>query len=449
MRMKLFVIAMLVMSMGTVAFAELQNVEVDGSIRIRGNLYLLDDGDDDISFIEQRTRLGVTADFTDDVSARIEVDSWDIWGEDFRSNYLTGIDRRQARGDDVEIYESYINVQDMWGHPISLRVGRQELSLGNEMFVGVNDTSQLFTGLSFDAIVLTYANDVLSIQGIMAKLADTFGDFFEDDVNMYSIYGSYTGIEDHVIEAYWIWLEDDEATIGNDIDIHTIGLRGAGVVNAFDYEAEIAYQFGDIDDVDWILWWDTDVDYDELAVNLELGYTFDADIAPRLFAKFAYYGGGDLSDRDHDGLFWWWGDQDIDMPFNRVFSNIEYSEFLDETELSNLFYYALGLEVTPTESLALALVIAYFEVDQERTEHVPCPFYDWEADDELGWEIGLYADYNYSEDLVIRAGWAHFFGDDGLEDRNLINSNGITANMLAGDDDDDYDYLFIETEIAF
>ena len=116
MRMKLFVIAMLVMSMGTVAFAELQNVEVDGSIRIRGNLYLLDDGDDDISFIEQRTRLGVTADFTDDVSARIEVDSWDIWGEDFRSNYLTGVDSRQASGDDVEIYESYINVQDLWGH---------------------------------------------------------------------------------------------------------------------------------------------------------------------------------------------------------------------------------------------------------------------------------------------------------------------------------------------
>ena len=71
-----------------VAFAELQNVEVGGKLRIRGNMFSLEDND--ASFVEQRTMLNVKADFTNEVSAFIELDSYDIWGEDFRSNYLTG-----------------------------------------------------------------------------------------------------------------------------------------------------------------------------------------------------------------------------------------------------------------------------------------------------------------------------------------------------------------------
>ena len=143
--------------MGATAFAELQNVEVGGSLRIRGNMYDMDDDPGtvrtspyhwpfharvprtyvDTSFIEQRTRLNVKADFTDDVSAFIEVDSYDAWGEDFRSNYVTGVDGRAASGDDVEMYQAYIEARDMWGTPLMMRAGRQELSLGSEWLVGV------------------------------------------------------------------------------------------------------------------------------------------------------------------------------------------------------------------------------------------------------------------------------------------------------------------------
>ena len=128
------------------ASAELQNVQVGGSIQIRANYYnnLVPDSDavgpgalgaqqiiwpafflprraigsgpgngpgilsafswdkDDtknLQFVEQRTRLNVKADFTNNVSAFIELDSYDIWGEDFRSNYITGIDNRAASGE--------------------------------------------------------------------------------------------------------------------------------------------------------------------------------------------------------------------------------------------------------------------------------------------------------------------------------------------------------------
>ncbi len=429
MRFTTFVIATLVVAMGGVAYAELQNVEVNGSIRIRGNVFEMDDAINfgDTSFVEQRTRLGVTADFTDEVSLMIEVDSYDVWGEDFRSvPYLTGLDGRGATADDVEMYQAYIDVEEMWGTPLHLRVGRQEISLGSEWLVGVNDASSLFTGLSFDAIRLDYVTDIVSISAIAAKLADTLGDFGEDDVNFYVLYGSYLGLEDVVLDAYWMYIQDDEVLIGEDVDLHTVGLRGAGTVGAFDFEAELAYQFGEIDQSGWCA---DDIDFDAFGGNLELGYTFDAAWQPRLYAGFAYLEGGD----------------DDDMPFNRIFSNWEYSEFLENTAMSNVLVYRLGVSAMPTECLSLLLAVTYIEADETWDR-------GWwlcsdESDDDMGIEVGLYGDYQYSEDLVFRAGWAHFFADDGVGDANFITNNGL--GLWAGDDDDDYDYLFLETEISF
>ena len=61
------------------------------------------------------------ADFTSDVSAYLELDSYDIWGEDFRSNYVTGQDLRADTTTDVEFNQAYIDVKDIGGTPLSLR----------------------------------------------------------------------------------------------------------------------------------------------------------------------------------------------------------------------------------------------------------------------------------------------------------------------------------------
>ncbi|MBW7865626.1 MAG: alginate export family protein [Candidatus Hydrogenedentes bacterium] len=437
--LKTLVIAALLISMGGIAFAELQNVEIGGKLRIRGNWFDMDRATD-ASFVEQRALLNVKADFTSDVSVFIELDDYSIWGEDFRSLYLTGADARSNSSDDVELYQAYIDAKNLWGTPLSMRVGRQELVFGNEFLLGNNDTSAAFTGLSYDALRLTFANDMVNIDAFAAKLAETAGDWGEDDINLYGVYGSYIGIEDVVIDAYWLFLQDDSVLIGDDIDIHTVGLRGAGTLGAFDFDLNVAYQFGEVDGQPSACplgFGEADVDYDALAVDAQLGYTFDVAWQPRVFAGFAWYDGGD-PDESH------WSN-DADLPFNRLFSDIEYSEFLDNVgSLSNVMVYSLGVQVMPTEAVALKLVGKYLDTDQERLVYVfPCHV---NVGDTLGWELGLYADYHYSEDLVIRAGYAHFFGDDGLEG-SFVLANGL-APVLA-DDDDDYNYLFIEAEIAF
>lgn len=468
---KLLAIAALVVGMGTASYAELQNVEVNGSIRIRGNLFDFDEivtnpgifgfgrrtVSTETSFVEQRTRLGVCADFTDEVKAVIEFDSYDIWGSSFRSNYITGIDTPEAgiaTSNDVDLHQAYIQAEEMWGTPLRLRVGRQEISLGSEWLVGVNDASSIFTGLNFDAIRMTYATDMFSVDAIAAKLNETFDSFSNGDVDLYALYASYLGLEDITIDAYWMMVNDNASLTAFNVDLHTIGLRGAGTIGAFDFEAEAAYQFGQAEiDRRFFLARDIEFDFDSLGVNLEAGYTFDMNYTPRVFLGAAYLEGGD---NDTSGLRNFFRRDEPDLSFNRLFSNWEYSEFLENTDLSNVIVYRAGLSGNPTEALSLALAATYFEVDEPTRTGI---LLQREADDTLGVELGLYGDYQYSEDLVFRAGYAHFFGDDGLGDRQRFlfiplgrlfnNSVGNGLLPIVGDEDDDFDYLFIEAEVKF
>lgn len=533
---KILVAALLVAGTASMAYAELQNVEVGGSIRIRGSWYDFDDStfvapgtpltygtvrnrpnpggvwplrrifDDFIrpgasigesSWFEQRTRLSVKADFTDDVTAFIELDSYDIYGEDFRSDYVTGVDG--ASGDNVALYQAYIEANEMWGTPLRMRIGRQEVMLGSEWLVGNNDTAATFQGLSFDGILLTYATDMFSVNGMWFKLAEgpIGDDAFDNDINMYGIYGSYTGLEDVTIDAYWMYVRDDVDTrdgffagaapyfTGNGnpgpwwfrnpvfnsyvekSDLHTIGLRGAGEIGAFDFEAEVAYQFGDVDVNNPrffgpfnIFPSDDEIDFGALGANVEVGYTFDASWTPRIFLGFAYFGG------DDDGGAPSWGETIFgqypygnNLAFNRLFSDWEYSEFLENTDLSNTWVARGGISAMPTESVSLDLLVAYFHaVEDTHIDHrtvVGAPFwtafYPWRfstSDKSIGWEVGLYATYEYTEDLTFSAGYAHFFGGDGLEDGNFIANNGL-GFLASRDDSDDWHYLFFETEISF
>ena len=137
-----------------------------------------------------------------------------------------------------------------------------------------------------------------------------------------------------------------------------------------------------------------------------------------------------------------------DRSFNRLFSNWEYSEFLENTDLSNVWLVRAGGSIAPTEQVKLTLAATYFHVDKT----INAPWYDCDGDlgtkGTLGWELGLYGNYQYTEDLAFRAGVIHFFGDKGLNGNNII-GNGNVAYLDNKRGGGDYNYLFVETEIKF
>jgi hypothetical protein len=130
------------------------------------------------------------------------------------------------------------------------------------------------------------------------------------------------------------------------------------------------------------------------------------------------------------------------------------------------------VSVQPTEKTEILLTGAYFQADSPTYTNgiLGIPFLSHENDDELGWEVGLYLTYDYSEDLSFNFGYAHFFSGDGLDSERILGSSGgfgglgglffpallggnfVNGNGLVrtgGIDDDDADYVFAETSIKF
>lgn len=534
------------------AIAELQNVEVGGEIRIRWNHFteagsvqtprpgiglfnignpvgaLFTDKGNSLDFVEQRTKLNVTADFTKDVTAFIELDSYDIYGEDFRADSITGANFRPGgvanivgantaanSNDDVNLYQAYIETRDTWGVPLRLRIGRQEMQFGSEWLVGNNDTSSNFSGLSFDGITLAYDTDQFTITAFATILAENFNIEEDGDVNFFGVYGSYEGIEDVVIDAYWLFVRDGRGSrLGFPFDtpntglfgrvadriedifgvdqyedtqsIHTFGLRGAGVIAGFDWEAEAAYQTGDAPNTTRAFfspdpnsfltgpaflpfggpYGDDEKDFDLFGANIEVGYTFDAAIQPRIYVGGAFFEGED----EREDTFGEWlrnlfpfYQQDASISFNRLFSDWEYSEFLADGDLSNAIVLRGGASIAPTETVEILVTGSYFVTDEEFTSNgvLGFPFLGYESDDELGWELGVYLSYDYTEDLVFNFGYAHFFAEDGVDRTrngplsnlfprfggNFVGNNGL--RRVGGVDDEDADYFFAETSIRF
>ncbi len=478
--------------------------------------YDWDDKGPDLSYVKQRTRLNALADFTNEVKAFIEIDSFDVWGEEFRSNYISGTDFRashdfantnlgQTEGD-VEIFQSYIEASEMFGQPLRLRIGRQELSFGSEWLVGTNEPNYYAEGLSFDGIRATYATDRFSVDAWWAKLNERSPIEQDGDIDFYGIYASYLGIEDITIDAYWMLIRDgsqlfDSNNANNpfyynllenwlgvdDYDptyLHTVGLRGAGTFGAFDFEAEAAYQFGEAGQVGWLFtpftggalnpilpglfsqsfYGDDSAEWSEWGANFELGYTFDTTWTPRAFVGLAYLGGEDNRDLDFtewlSAMFNPFYTPEASVSFNRLFSNWNYSDILDSTDLSNFWTARIGVSAMPTENIEFLVRLSYFQsvesFDQpynfwwNNTRIVPFWFLPWlteEVDEELGWELGTYVSYAYSEDLTFELGWMHLFVGGGLEDGNFGDSNGL--GFLGGTDGDDADYVYLETRISF
>ena len=486
MRKTIAIVMTLVVLSAMPVFAELQNVTVGGSIYILSELYSdpldVDEGfpwqdrsSDNNSFTTQWTKVNVKADFSENVSAFIELDSINMWSRGFRSNYINGMDGRPNIAD-VQVYQAYIEAREMYGYPVRLRVGRQEVVLGSEWLVG-NNTSPT-TGLSFDGIRLSYAVDEFTVDAFTFKLADISPGEEDGDVDLYGIYGSYLGLENITIDAYWMLVRDagsrdlNLGPIGEwfqdvlGVDefepsyLHTIGLRGAGTYGAFDFEGEIAFQFGEADAVG-SLFGDDDADFDEWGMTLEAGYTFDVKCEPRAYLGFVYLGGEDNRDVD----LWEfasnalpWTTPDSSVSFNRLFSDVSYSPVLfgnTKTDLSNVWILRTGVKGSIRENIQLALDISYFEAIEERSIARLIPFLNEDSDDELGWQVSLTGTYNYSEDVCVNAGWTHFFAGDGIEDGNWVGGNGLVLigtpipTLFFDDDVDDADYLFVDVTVNF
>lgn len=520
------------------AFADLQTVQVGGQIEVRGRWYhqafetsvapritpapqlriapgllprrvtgqtdLLGrsqvlslmrykDWGSDFHFVEQTTSVNVAANFTDDVKAFIELYDFALWGEDFRSNYLTGIDNRANTADDVEILQAYVEADKLFGQPLKLRVGRQVIQFGKDLssflLAGKTTPTQRF---AYDAIRATYKPmDDLTVDAWWAKLAE-MGTAEEDgDADFYGVYATYSGLEWLSISPFWLYIRDARKvndTNGTyfqewvedlfDLDdydhqaFHTVGVQASGKAGGFDYALNLAYQWGDAARMGQtfsmpVTFWnriygDDGAEYDGLwGGDVTVGYTFESKWNIRPYLQGVYYDGED----NRDVNFWeWlnpWRKPKASISFNRLFSDINYCPVInDNADLSNFWQVGGGVTMTPTEKLTVILRAyntwtvepfawpAYINVPARRwwipTGRMPIApglsFWDEEGDDNLGFSVDTILKYAYSKDLTLFLYYGHLFTGDGLRDGAYTSFYGTMMN--GGLDDQDADYVF-------
>ncbi len=486
--------------LGASASAELQSVEVGGELklRIRGNLnyqntageparvlipnsqvwrrpigpsglgsrFRFDNDGEDRYYGEMQTRLHVTSRFTDDVLTLIEFESYDVWGEDFRSNYVTGVD---TAGDssDVKLLQSYIEADNFFGTPLRVRLGRQIMNFGKGWLV--SEYHSTLTAQSFDGIRVTYDENDFTVDAWWSKLAESFSS--DDDIDFYGIYGTYAGYESVSASLYWMFLRD--ASPLNDTnfspagewfedlrglddysatELHTIGTRLFGGWGAFDFDWELAYQFGDAGQQGFGfkpvggIYGDDGAEFGSFGTDFEAGYTFDTRFSPRVYLGGAWYEGEDNRDISLLEFLNPFYRPEASVSFNRLFAHTsgKYSFILDSGQtLTNFQAVRLGLELQPTEKTELAFELEQFWVDEvfdRPASQLPfLSFWTRESDDDLGLQTSIWGRYYMTEDFWIRFRWEHLFTGEAISDGNFTDRYGL--GFFQGSDDDDADYI--------
>ena len=164
--------------------------------------------------------------------------------------------------------------------PLTLRVGRQELQYGNQRLLSPLEWANVrrrFDGVSLFAHGETWDVDMFYAKPVLVQRMQR--DRFNEDFDLWGLYATYKGIENHGLDLYFLAMDDTGAPMNpnlkvGDRNIYTLGSRFWGKTGGFDYEAELAGQWGH---------WAGDT-VQAWSWTLDGGYTFNHNCKPRIGA---------------------------------------------------------------------------------------------------------------------------------------------------------------------
>jgi hypothetical protein len=258
--------------------------------------------------------------------------------------------------DTIDLHQGFVTLGNTGEFPLTLKVGRQELSYGDERLIGAFDWNNI--GRSFDAAKLRWQNawgGVDFFTGMPVVPVDGRFDMPNTQDWLSGVYATITKIPRTILEGYFLARNASRSAINvysdpqfpqpTARDVYTIGGRlksKPGELDNFDYTVEGAYQFGD---------------YAVTATSPRLtqdaymfvalgGYTFaDWWATPRLGAEFDYASGDDNSKDGTHGTF------DNLFPTNHKFFGM-----MDLFSLQNIQDLGLNLTLKPTRRLNITFM---------------------------------------------------------------------------------------------
>jgi Alginate export len=198
----------------------------------------------------------------------------------------------------ADVRQAYVQFGDPEGDGFSVMAGRQELSFGNNRFIG--DSWWSNASRSFDAVRAGWQQGRLRIDALAASVVivrDGVADHHNQGNNLYGLYGSVHDVIPHAtLDVFEFWhLQPGVAIQGlkpGHLDQWTTGFRWVGTLPwNLDYRTEMAFQLGRLGP-DRIRAW---------TGHWVGGYTFkNLRTTPRLFVEHDYASGsGNVQSGDY------------------------------------------------------------------------------------------------------------------------------------------------------
>ena len=408
------------------AFSAVESVKVGGDINIYGVLrpnFQINSSYDETSanFFQTTARVYVTADLTDNVQAMIRLineRNWDCTGCSSELQVLLDL--------------AYIKVTDILTPGLTLTVGRQEIQLGEGLVVGSQynaygtvlgnvGVSYPFSSIAatdlvfqkaFDAIRADYevATVPVVITAFGAKISENSTSPIvprttdTSDTNLYGLNVEYRP-DLYSLDVYYVRGD----ALHTDQNLDTAGLRVSGSIPAVEglsLKLEYAKQFGEDG---------SDNDYDGWALLFGGSYEFPVDMKPVVRVAYNLFSGDDngTSDKEYDNwqmVF----PSNIASRIGPVYYAFSANNTAFLTTESNLQVINLGFDLQPVEKVKLSLDGYWLKGDEDIGST---------NEDDIGYEVDLGVNYQYTEDLSFGlTGGMLFTGDlfdtSGYDDDN-------------------------------
>jgi len=344
------------------------------------------------------------------------------------------IEARDASGhedlksDDVfDLHQAFLTFGNAKKFPLTAKIGRQELSYGDQRFVGKGDWNN--TGRSFDAIKLRLENSFGWVDAFTSRVV------LPDDhnFNVSNDYDNFSGIyaaskqlmpwqetqayflaRNYGVQAPDALAPGSPGSPSTQRDIYTLGTLWKSNPDAFcgwDYSMELALQFGSV----YNRTQDTRLDQQSYAVFLDGGYTWkNVAGTPRLGLGYEHGSGdGDATDGEVETLENLFGTQH--RPYG----------LMDLTGARNMHIPKLTFSVKPVKGLTLAADYLTFVLADTHDSFYPESGsgrsgngYGINPDhgSYVGSELDLYASYTVTPWSNLQVGYGHFFTGDYIKD---------------------------------
>ncbi len=366
-----------------------------------------------------------------------------------RDSSTSGDSRNPNPFSDVfDLHQAYVTLRNPKEFPVSLKVGRQQMSYGDERWVEVAEWNNLER--AFDAAKLRYESEKFWVDGFVSHyVMPDNGNF--NQANWHDLFSGIYASSRKLVPG----LETDlyffsrnanpaSATIANTSgagvaarDVYTIGARLKSLPGQFkgwDFGTEIAGQVGSVNQGGVRL------EHEALAANAMGGYTWtNAFGMPRVGLDYTY-GSGDSNPTDNKhGTF--------DLLFGAAH---KFYGIMDVTGIRNTHNPGVNFTLKPHKKLNLRLDylafwladthdLTYAEVGKGRTLNG----YGIKPGNSsfFGSEIDFIANWAATSFLSLQAGYSHFFPGDYV--KQSVASVPANGGAVAAD------YFYAMTTLKF